>query len=940
MEAPPEWYLHFGANASLLRNPPLRDLLSLIRKCSPFLAHCLDQEAPYLAESLKEDIDSLFENLLNDVRKASRHSNADTLMRYLRQQKRRAALLIALADLAQWWDLEKVTGALSFFAEATLQRATDHLLHKAAEEKQILLQNECQPSLGSGLIILALGKLGARELNYSSDIDLMILFDRERIRYQGRRSDQEFFVRFARELVQLLQDRTEDGYVFRTDLRLRPDPASTPLALSVNAAETYYESVGQNWERAAMIKARPVAGDLESGHAYLQRLRPFIWRKHLDFAAIEDIHSIKRQIHAVKGHREITVRGHDIKLGRGGIREIEFFAQTQQLIWGGKMPDLRVNSTCQALFALEARQIITSKARQDLESAYRFLRHVEHRIQMTEDRQTHTVPKDVAGLENLSHFSGFAQVEDFSTRLIAEMGKVEDCYAELFEEEPDLSDTGNLVFTGTEDDPETLSTIAALGFTDPPTIAASIRGWHAGRYRAMRSGRARELMTELVPALLKAFATTSDPNHAFHRFDHFLQALPAGVQLLSLLRANAHLLDSLAQCMGDAPLLAERLARWPSLIEAMIGIDRLTKDQAWLEKDLKGYLEVLPHFEDRLEALKKWAQELQFQTGLKLLKHEVHPQEAGALLSLIAETFLKFLAQEVEKEFSRSHGKPPGRGIAILALGRLGSKEMTLTSDLDLVFLYDAKPDMLSGGAKPLSSMQYYGRLAQRIIGAISATGLYQVDMRLRPSGNNGPIASALQPFIAYQQQEAWTWEHMALTRARAISGDTGFRAEIESEIATLLSQKRETEKTREDIREMRRRVTQQFSPSKEWDIKHRRGGEMDVAFLAQFLLLTQAHQHPDWLLRKPQDLFSKALPSYAHAAAFWSDLHHFKRLFAPQDEDLRHPLTQSLLARAMGIEDYAGLLIKMEETGRIIYKLFREYIGPYGEDNEFENRR
>ena len=390
------------------------------------------------------------------------------LMARLRIAKRRVALLTGIADMAGIWDLAQVTGALSTFAETALRLACDHLLVKAAGAGSLVLPDPEHPSVGSGLIILAMGKFGARELNYSSDIDLIVLYDDHVVQTTQPDNMARTFVRLARDLVRIMEERTRDGYVFRTDLRLRPDPGATPLAVSVSAAEAYYGSLGQNWERAAMIKARPVAGDLKAGREFLRFLVPFIWRRSLDFAAIQDIHSIKRQINAHRGYKAVAVNGHNVKLGRGGIREIEFFAQTQQLIFGGRDPTLRTSGTEQSLLALVGAGRIERRVAEELIQAYRYLRKVEHRVQMMEDRQTHSLPADEAGIAALALFLGYDGPEPFRTDLLATMNLVEDHYAALFEEAPPLAGTaGNLVFTGTEDDPDTLETLRNMGFGNP-----------------------------------------------------------------------------------------------------------------------------------------------------------------------------------------------------------------------------------------------------------------------------------------------------------------------------------------------------------------------------------------------------------------------------------------------------------------------------------------
>ncbi|WP_456299922.1 [protein-PII] uridylyltransferase family protein, partial [Falsiroseomonas oryzae] len=488
----------------------------------------------------------------------------------LRQAKRQAALIAAAADLAGLWPLDRVTGALSELADTCTDYACAHLLREAQARGELKLagggarHDPRATGRGSGLVVLGMGKLGGRELNYSSDIDLMVLYDPVAAAYDADRAG-AIYVRLARDLVRLLEERTEDGYVFRTDLRLRPDPAATPLAVSLPAAITYYESMGQNWERAAMIKARPVAGDRMLGDSFLREIRPFVWRRHLDFAAVADIHSIKRQIHAHKAakgaHAEVQVPGHDVKLGRGGIREIEFSTQVLQLIWGGRDPALRDPTTLGALAALAAAGRIDRRSAADMADAYVFLRNVEHRLQMVADRQTHRLPEDAEGLARIGSFMGFDQPEAFFSALTGHLSRVERCYAGLFESAPDLAapdgGAGSLVFTGVEDDPATLDTLRRMGFQNPSAVAGMVRAWHHGRTRATRSERARELLTEIMPALLAAFGRQPQPDAALMRLDAALGRMQAGVQALSLLRQNPALLDRLAFVLGAAPALAD-----------------------------------------------------------------------------------------------------------------------------------------------------------------------------------------------------------------------------------------------------------------------------------------------------------------------------------------------------------------------------------------------
>jgi glutamate-ammonia-ligase adenylyltransferase len=838
-----------------------RALLEAVFGNSPFLGRCLLLDMATVPRLLNHGADAVLREVIEDLRRADGpDGETGRLMRALRVARRRAALVIALADIAGLWPLDQVTGSLSDFADACIGAAAAHLLRRAADAGDLQLPSLAEPARDSGLVVLAMGKLGARELNYSSDIDLIILYDREKIDYRGSRAVQDFFVRLARDLLRILQERTDAGYVFRTDLRLRPDPASTPLAMSVVAAETYYEGMGQNWERAAMIKARPVGGDIAAGELFLRRLRPFVWRKHLDFAAIQDIHSIKRQIHAVKGHRDIAVGGHNIKLGRGGIREVEFFAQTQQLIWGGRNPALRQSRTCDAIRALVDAGRVASRTADDMIEAYRFLRRVEHRLQMVDDRQTQTLPGAGPELEALARFAGFATAGAFGAELLRHLGNVEDHYAELFEEAPPLGGPGNLVFTGTDNDPETVATIGRMGFADGAAVSNVIRGWHHGRYRAMRSTRARELLTEITPKLLESLGSTAQPDAAFARFDDFLARLPSGVQLFSLLYANPGLLDLIAEIMGGAPRLAEHLSRHAYLLEAVLArgfFDPLPPPEQ-LQTELGEALRQANDFQDVLDVVRRWAKDRQFQVGVRVLRHVSDADSAGGPLADIADAAIAALQPCVEREFARQHGRLPGDGIATVALGKLGSREMTVTSDLDLIFIYDVPSGQTSeeawnihpsDGAKPLAPIHYYARLAQRLINAITApTGegrLFEVDMRLRPSGSQGAIASSIEGFRRYQEESAWTWEHMSLTRARVVGGAPALARRIEQVLQSILARPRDPLKLSADVRDMRRRIAQQYPGDQFWDIKYRRGGMLDVEFIAQFLQLRHAAADP-----------------------------------------------------------------------------------------------
>jgi glutamate-ammonia-ligase adenylyltransferase len=835
-------------------SPLGQTLLAAIFGNSPFLTGVATREWAFLTRLVEDGADPAFETVIAEIKRPIDGEDQAALMCRLRVARRRVALTAAVAELADAWSLEQQMAALTRFAETAIDAALRHLLRHTPGATLPAASLEPEQS---GLIVLGMGKLGGGELNYSSDIDLILLYDPARAAPLERDVLHGFFNRLARELVRILDERTGDGYVFRTDLRLRPDPRSTPLVMSVGAALSYYESVGQNWERAALIKARPVAGDRIAGERFLAELQPYIWRRHLDFAAIADIHSIKRQIQAHRGGGRIAVLGHDIKIGRGGIREIEFFAQTQQLIWGGRQRDLRVGATCAALTRLAAAGRIGESDRDALIAHYRFLRRVEHRLQMIDDQQTHRLPSDPEGIARLAVFLGYPSGEAFTGELLRRLGAVERCYAELFEEAPSLAGSGNLVFTGADDDPGTLETLARMGFAKPAAVAAMVRDWHHGRMRATRSQRAREILTDLVPALLRIFGGTAAPDAALRRFDEFLSRLPAGVQLFSLFHANPGLLRLVADIMAEAPLLAENLARRPALLDAVLSEAFFAPLPARgaLDADLAELLAGARDFEDRLNLLQRWANERRFQLGVQLLHRSLDPASSGGAYADIAETVLNALLPAVAADFARAHGNIPGGEVAVLAMGRLGSREMTPSSDLDLILIYDApEGSETSDGARPLAISTYYARLCQRLIGAITAlTGegrLYEVDMRLRPSGASGPIATSLARFARYQRESAWTWEHLALTRARVVAGDAALGRRVEAAVATILRLERDPGALVVDVAEMRRRIAHEHPHPPPLDLRNRRGGLVDLEFITQYLMLREAARLPQVLCR------------------------------------------------------------------------------------------
>jgi [glutamine synthetase] adenylyltransferase / [glutamine synthetase]-adenylyl-L-tyrosine phosphorylase len=838
-------------------DPAAANLLAALFGGSPYLRDLVLHNAEWTLHCLDGDPSELLAALCVEIRHEARGPRSENeIMCILRRSKLRGNILIALADLSRAWTILDATNALAELADALINAAVDHLLIDAAAAGQLPELDLADAGANSGYFVLAMGKLGAHELNFSSDIDLMVFYDPLSARLKPGIEPAKFFVRLTKRLVRLLQDMTEDGYVHRVDLRLRPDPRATQIAIAMEAAAIYYESMGQNWERAAMIKARPVAGDLPLGQEFLKRLTPYVWRKYLDFAAIADVQSLKRQIHAVKGHATIAVRGHDVKLGRGGIREIEFFVQTQQLIAGGRNPSLRGRRTLDMLDALSRAGWISQESAADLMADYCFLRHVEHRIQMVADEQTHLIPADDRAFARLAAFAGVGDAGRFEHALHAAFTRVQDHYAALFEDAPALGgEAGSLVFTGGEDDPETIRTLRAMGFTQAGEVAATIRGWHFGRYAATRSARAKEILTEIMPALLKALSATGDADRAFMAFDRFLSGLSAGVQIFSMLKAYPSLLDLLARVLGMAPRLADELSKRPKVLDAVLdrrffGSLPERRELETLTADLAAEAAT---FEDILDQARIIGKEQMFRIGVRILTETVTAEEAGFAFSNLADVMVDRLLAATRRDMVARHGTVAGERIAVIAMGKLGGREMTAGSDLDLILIYDVEEGAEhSSGPRPISVMQYFARTTQRLIAALSSPTqegiLYETDLRLRPSGNKGPVASHIGSFIAYHRASAWTWEKLAMTRARVIAGDGDFCARVERSITEILLKPLAPAQLTADVAAMRRRMLDEIGSDGVWDLKHHRGGLIDIEFIAQHLQLLHAARYPDIL--------------------------------------------------------------------------------------------
>ncbi len=817
---------------------PAADLDTLFA-AAPYLGELNGRHGDWLAGVL-DQADAALREVLAEVERAGKEAETpESVGRAMRFAKQRIALLAAAAEVSGRWTTAQSTAALSDLADVALHAGLDALMRDAAGRG--LLEGEGDAAR-SGLALFALGKHGGRELNYSSDIDIVAFFDPERAPLKDRLEATRFFTRIVQRLAGLMQDRTDAGYVFRTDLRLRPDPGATPVALPVEAALTYYESRGQNWERAAWIKARPCAGDLGVADAFLRELAPYVWRKHLDFATIADIQAMKRQINIAKSVGDVRVAGHNVKLGLGGIREIEFFTQTQQLIAGGRDPSLRVRPTAEGLAALAGAGWISEEAAGELTAIYWYLRAVENRLQMLRDEQTHAMPESEAGVAIIAGLMGAPDRETFEREYKDALRRVVDYYSHLFVEGETLGVAeGSLVFTGSDDDPGTLETLSAIGFSDPAKASATVRKWHYGGYAATRAAAARAHLTELLPALLETMAATGNADDAMARFDAFLARLPAGVQFFALLRQHERLRALLVSLLASAPRMADAVVSRAHVMDALIDpafADEVRRRQMLVEK-VEAFLADARSYEEVIDRARIIGQEQKFLIATGLLAGSVTAARAGEQFTALAETLLEHLFRAVRTEFEARHGTVPGSAAALLAFGKMASREMTARSDLDFILLYDT-PDPLaeSVGGKPLAASHYFARLTQRLVAAVTAPTaegvLYEADMRLRPSGNAGPLATSLTGFAGYHREHAWTWEHLALSRARIILADGDLGERVTTTIEDVLARPRDARATIDDVVSMRERMARDRPPRHPFDLKLALGGLTDLEFMAQ----------------------------------------------------------------------------------------------------------
>ncbi|WBO22023.1 bifunctional [glutamine synthetase] adenylyltransferase/[glutamine synthetase]-adenylyl-L-tyrosine phosphorylase [Sphingomonas abietis] len=840
-----------------------------------------------------------------------------TVAAQLRAEKRRLALAVAVGDLSGAMGLEEVTRRLSRFADDALGRAIEAAIRERTPE-----------AVPAGFVALALGKQGSRELNYSSDIDPILLFDPETLPRRPREEPVEAAVRIARRVVEIMQAIDGDGYVFRIDLRLRPSPEATPLALPVSAAISYYESSALPWERAAFIRARAASGDIALGERFLAEIRPFVWRRALDFGALREIRALSRRI---RGHYEAGQRfglGYDLKRGRGGIREIEFFAQIHQLIHGGRDPALRVPATLDALAALQAAGLIAPGEAAALSEAYRLYRTIEHRLQMVEDQQTHSLPRDPAALDNVARLDDRADGAALLDALRPHVEMVGALYDAL-----DPPEDGRLP----QDRDALVAVLGEAGFADAGAIAQRIIGWRGGGARALRSPAAQDALEAVLPHLVAALGRAPDPAVAFNRFDDVVARLPSAINLFRLLEARPSLAALVGDVLSLAPTLADMLGRRPELIDGLIDASALDAppDVAALARRFGGTGD--EDYQSLLDRVRREVGELRFAEGVQIVSGARDPLAVAGGYARIAEGALEALAAATVQAFEQAHGRIPEGELLILALGRFGGAALTHASDLDLVYLFTGDHLAESDGPKPLGATHYFNRLAQRITAALSvptaAGPLYDIDTRLRPSGHQGLLAVSLDSFARYQREGAWTWEHMALARARVVFGSAAGRAALETIIGDTLAAPRDIPALLADAVKMRGDIARHKPPIGPLDVKLMDGGLIDLEFVVH---VTQLRYRAGFDPRLPEAigaLVSAGLLPHRSMAAhdLLTRLLVALRLISPRAEQ-PSPAARDALVRACGMADWPALLAALEEARQSVRLAWAGIVAQAGE--------
>ncbi len=790
-------------------------------------------------------------------------SDEASLAQGLRRFRRREMVRIIWRDLARLAPLAETLEDLSALADACIEQALERLYGWTVSEMGTPRNGEGE---AQRLVVLGMGKLGARELNLSSDIDLIFAYP-EGGQTDGprRSSNEQFFIRLCQRLVQALDNHTGDGFVFRVDTRLRPFGGAGSLAMNFNALESYYGSQAREWERYAMIKARVVAGDREAGAELMAMLRPFVYRRYLDFGAIESLREMKRLISS-----ELHKKGMEanIKLGPGGIREIEFIGQAFQLIRGGRDKALQIRPILPVLQLLRERGLMPDYVVRELSEAYEYLRQVENRLQAWQDRQTHVLPGEPTARLRLARSMGYDSWETFVPILEAHRKRVQGHFDMVFaaphaegEAEGQLL-TG--VWQGAVDEEQALAALGVAGFTDAAAALQRLDDFRGSHTLRRLSAKGRERLDQLMPLLLEAVGQSEWGDTALPRVLELLQAVARRTAYLALLVENPLVLSQLVKLTGVSPWIANLLTRHPLLLDELLDPRRLYSPlkRDPLSAELASLLALIDEedLESQMERLRQFAQSNRLRVAAADITGRIPLMVVSDYLTWIAESVVEQVIGLAFRELARRHGRPPGlqpheTGFAVVGYGKLGGIELGYTSDLDMVFLHGcADRNAVTDGERPVSVDVFYARMAQRMIHLLTTRTpsgiLYETDMRLRPNGNSGLMVSTLEAFAVYQRDSAWTWEHQALIRARVVAGDERVQARFEAIRREIIARPRDGEKLRAEVAEMREKMRAGLDKStpERFDLKQGVGGIVDIEFMVQYTVLRWAHDYPDLL--------------------------------------------------------------------------------------------
>jgi len=792
----------------------------------------------------------------------------------LRRFRRETQFRIIWRDLMRWADLSETMAATSAFADVCIQGALDWL-HSAACE-QYGTPWGVNPASGSdvpqSLIVIGMGKLGGRELNVSSDIDLIFAFPGNGETRGGKRSldNQQFFIRLGQRLIQALDQITADGFVFRVDMRLRPYGQSGALALSFAALETYYQDQGRDWERYAMVKARVVAGDPVAGGVLMASLRPFVYRRYIDFSAFESLRSMKAMI-----SREVRRKGleDNIKLGSGGIREIEFVVQAFQLIRGGRDRELQQRELLVILNELEALELLPSQVIKELRDAYVFLRNLEHALQGMEDKQTQLLPEDELSRMRVALIMGFEDWQGCQQELALHREKVAAHFANIIATEEDEESTQSPLDEGwfelwlaEADEVSDVQWLKQHGYEDPAGSLALLGSLRDSRTVQTMQTQGRTRLNQFMPVLLAALAEVTNPSETLSRVLQLVEAILRRTAYMVLLLENPGARAQLVKLCSESPWIARQLAETPLLLDELLNAESLYTPPAKkeLQDDLRQQMLRISYddLENQMESLRHFKKAHSLRVAASELKGTLPLMKVSDYLTWIAEVVLDHVVDVAFANLVARHGLPGGidgasneTNFAVIGYGKLGGIELGYTSDLDLVFVHNADPELATDGDKSIDNAVFYTRLGQRIVHILNAQTpsgqLYDVDMRLRPSGNSGLLVSSLQAFEKYQRNDAWTWEHQALARARGVAGCRKTLAAFEAIRHDILCQHRDKNTLRQDVLDMREKMrstlgTPESQRKGVFHIKHDAGGIVDIEFMVQYLVLAWCEKYPE----------------------------------------------------------------------------------------------